>query len=254
MKATDAPTEHAPSELPHDANAVDVDVDDQLDGTLDDTIDDDDNRVIDDDVIVLPWWNNPVNLVAIALGLILVMGSLGWVLGNNHAQADPNATDVGFLQDMRWHHEQAVKMGLVYIGDPGIDSALEQTAEEIVVGQNIEIGVMIQLLRNFHKPEINETDTAMAWMNEPYPIDQMPGMATESDVARLATLSGAEADELFVRLMVAHHQGGLHMAEYASTHAAESSVRDFARQVIASQTDEIAEMNRLLGRSQQPAA
>lgn len=207
----------------------------------------------DDDVLVLPWWNNPVNLVAIAIGLILVMGSLGWVLGNNSAQPSPNATDVGFLQDMRWHHEQAVKMGLLYMEDQGIDPAIEQSAEEIVVGQNIEIGLMIQLLRNFSKPEINETDTAMAWMNEPYPIDQMPGMATESDLATLGTLSGKAADQMFVRLMVAHHQGGLHMAEYAQIHAAESSVRDFARQVVASQTDEITELNRLLTLDNQPA-
>ena len=205
-----------------------------------------------DGVILLPWWNNPVNLVAIAIGLILVMGSLGWVLGNNHAQPTPNATDVGFLQDMRWHHEQAVKMGLIYMADPGIDPALEQTAEEIVVGQNIEIGVMIQQLRNFGKPEINETDTAMAWMNEPYQIDQMPGMAAESELETLGTLSGAAADKMFVELMVAHHRGGLHMAEYAQIHASEASVREFAGQVIVSQTDEIEEMNRLLAASTQP--
>lgn len=207
----------------------------------------------DDGVIVLPWWNNPVNLVAIAIGLVLVMGSLGWVLGNNHAQPSTNATDVGFLQDMRWHHEQAVKMGLIYMADPGIDPALEQMAEEIVVGQNIEIGVMIQLLRNFSKPEINETDTAMAWMNEPYQIDQMPGMAAESELETLGTLSGAAADEMFVELLVAHHRGGLHMAEYAQTHASESSVRNFAGQIIVSQTDEVEEMNRLLAPSKQTA-
>ncbi|MEO5901900.1 MAG: DUF305 domain-containing protein, partial [Ilumatobacteraceae bacterium] len=213
-------------------------------------IDDDDNRVIDDDMIVLPWWNNPVNLVAIALGLILVMGSLGWVLGNNHAQPDPNATDVGFLQDMRWHHEQAVLMSFIFISDSGVDRALYQQAQEIIVGQNLEIGQMVELLRSFGKPEAAETDTGMAWMGEPTPLDQMPGMATDGDLDTLGTLSGAAANKMFVDLMVAHHQGGIHMADDATTHANESDVRDLASSISGSQAEEIIELQQLLVASQ----
>ena len=113
----------------------------------------------DDEVIVLPWWHNPVNLIVIGIGLILVIGALGWVLGNNHAQPDPNDVDVGFLQDMHWHHDQAVQMALIYLSITGTDPALRQAAEEILVGQNQEIGLMIQMLRDFGKADTNETDT-----------------------------------------------------------------------------------------------
>jgi uncharacterized protein (DUF305 family) len=202
----------------------------------------------DDDleVTVLPWWHNPVNLIVIGIGLVLVLGSLGWVLGNNHAQPDPNKVDVGFLQDMHWHHDQAVEIALTYLNDPDIDPALRQGAEEILVGQSQEIGLMIQMLRDFGEADTNETDTGMAWMGDPTPLDSMPGMASEADLDKLATLSGAEADALFVQLMVAHHQGGIHMADYAAQHANESEVRNLATQIAGSQQEEISELQQLL--------
>jgi uncharacterized protein (DUF305 family) len=208
--------------------------------------DPDEPQPADDEIVVLPWWHNPVNLVVIAIGLILVMGSLGWVLGNNHAQPDPNSTDVGFLQDMHWHHDQAVEMALIYMSLPGTDPALRQTAEEILVGQNQEIGLMIQMLRDFGKPETNETDTGMAWMGHPTPLDSMPGMATETQLDQLQRASGSTADNLFVQLMTAHHQGGIEMATYAAKNANEGDVRTLARQIAGSQQEEITEMQQLL--------
>jgi uncharacterized protein (DUF305 family) len=168
------------------------------------------------------------------------------VLGNNHAQPDPSDVDVGFLQDMHWHHDQAVQMALIYLSANGTDPALRQAAEEILVGQNQEIGLMIQMLRDFGKADTNETDTGMAWMGDPTPLDSMPGMATEAQLEQLGQASGAEADQLFVQLMTAHHQGGIHMADYAEQHANESQVRDLARQISGSQAEEIAEMEQLL--------
>ena len=45
---------------------------------------------------------------------------------------------------------------------------------------------------------------------------EMPGMATEEQLDELADATGADADDLFVELMVAHHQGGIDMAEEAA--------------------------------------
>ncbi len=49
----------------------------------------------------------------------------------------------------------------------------------------------------------------MAWMGMPGPDSAMPGMAGDDDIRRLAESSGAAADQLFVDLMVAHHEGGI---------------------------------------------
>jgi uncharacterized protein (DUF305 family) len=194
-----------------------------------------------------PWWRSKLNLGVVAMAIALLCGSLGWVVGNNRAIPDPNAVDIGFLQDMRTHHEQAVTMGLYYLELKGTNPNLGDIAREIVFGQGIEIGRMIQLLRQFGKAESNESDVAMGWMNDPTPADRMPGLASSSDLDKLVASSGADADKLFVALMTAHHQGGIHMAQYAVDHANVIEVRRFAYGMVQGQTGEISEMNALIG-------
>ncbi len=205
----------------------------------------------DGDDELLSWHRNPVNLVAILLAVAVLAGALGWVIGNNNAIDDPNATDIGFMQDMRVHHEQAIQMAFIYLNDDDTDVNLAIVAREILIGQNIEIGRMIQLLRDFGESEVNETDLAMTWMGDPVALDRMPGMATEDDLKALAAATGDEANALFVQLMSAHHQGGIHMAEHAATHAATDEVRLMASQMASSQTEEVGEMDRLLAISRE---
>jgi uncharacterized protein (DUF305 family) len=194
----------------------------------------------------LPWWRSKLNLAVVAVAIAVLCGGLGWLVGNNRAIPDPNKTDVGFLQDMRTHHEQAVTMGLYYLELKDTSRDLRDIAREIVFGQGIEIGRMIQLLRQFGATESNETDVAMAWMNAPTPPDRMPGLATEADLDKLLASSGPEADKLFVALMTAHHEGGIHMAQWAVDHANVIEVRRFAYAMITGQTGEISEMRALV--------
>jgi len=199
-----------------------------------------------DEIEVLPWWRNPLNIVAIVLGLLLLGGAVRYVVGDSVATPDPNKVDIGFLHDMRTHHEQAVEMSLNFLSKQGTDRNLRLTAQEIAFGQGVDIGRMIQLLRQYGEPEANMTDTAMGWMNEPVPSERMPGMATESDLVKLAVARGADADRLFASLMLSHQQGGLHMAEFAVDHADTKEVRDFAKGILSSQQGEIYELQKML--------
>ncbi|HEY5423120.1 MAG TPA: DUF305 domain-containing protein [Ilumatobacteraceae bacterium] len=200
----------------------------------------------DDGVEVRPWWQSKLNIGVIVVALAVLCGGIGWLIGNNRATPDPNAVDIGFLQDMRTHHEQAVTMGLYYLSRPDTDPNLRVIAREIVFDQGIDIGRMIELLRLFGEHETNESDTAMAWMNEPTPSDRMPGMATEADLDKILADSGKAADEQFANLMIAHHQGGIHMAQYAAEHANVPEVRNIANSQITGQTGEINELKSLI--------
>ncbi|MEY2581990.1 MAG: hypothetical protein QOE09_1839 [Ilumatobacteraceae bacterium] len=193
-----------------------------------------------------PWWQSKLNLGVLAVAIAVLFGALGWVIGNNRAIPDPNATDIGFLQDMRTHHEQGVNLSFYYLSLPGTNGNLRVIAREIVFDQSIDIGRMIELLRQFGAKETNESDVAMTWMHEPTPIDRMPGLASSADIDRLLASSGTAADKLFVDLMIAHHQGGLHMAQYALDHANVIEVRRLAYSMITAQTDEINEMRALI--------
>ncbi len=195
---------------------------------------------------ILPWYHSPLNLTVLAFAVAVLAGGLGWVIGNNGAIDDPNSVDTGFLQDMRYHHEQAIEMALLYLDDPDTDGDLRTIAREIVVGQQLEVGRMIQMLRGFGASEVNTTDVAMTWMDEPVALDRMPGLATTEDLVQLRAASGAEADRIFVTLMNAHHQGGIHMAEHAVEHGAIDEVRELAQSMVDHQIAEIAEMNWLL--------
>lgn len=199
----------------------------------------------DDDVLVLPWYRNPWNLAALLLAVLVLAGTGGFVIGERHATPDPNGTDIGFLQDMRAHHEQAVEMALAFIEKPDVNPDLKTVAYEIAFGQSIEIGRMIQLLRDFGEPEANESGVGMAWMNQPVPLDRMPGLATPADLDALNAATGAEADSIFSRLMIAHHEGGITMAEDAESRAATSEVKKFAVGIVQGQQGEIAELQRL---------
>lgn len=207
----------------------------------------------DDEVVVLPWWRNPLTIGALVIGVLTLVGALGFVIGNNLAIDDHNDTDVGFLQDMRIHHEQAVEMSFLYLNNPDADPSLRTVAATIMLEQQLEIGRMIQLLRGFGESEVNESDVAMSWMDMPVPLEEMPGLATTDDVDRLRSASGLEADRLFVELMSAHHLGGIHMAEHVQTHGEASDVMRMATQIIASQREEIEEMESLLDRAESRA-
>ena len=104
---------------------------------------------------------------------------------------------------------------------------------------------MIQLLRGMDAPEAAETDEAMAWMGMPTTHEQMPGMATQEQLDELANASGTDADRLFIELMVAHHEGGVHMAEAAADTGENAEVQAMAEAVITGQQGEIAELQRL---------
>jgi uncharacterized protein (DUF305 family) len=87
----------------------------------------------------------------------------------------------------------------------------------------------------------------MLWMGISAWVGQMPGLASQAELDRLAASSGRAADELFVELMTAHHVGGIEMADYAAANAKTSEVRAMAASMAAAQRGEIVEMESQLG-------
>ena len=118
---------------------------------------------------------------------------------------------------MRVHHEQAIETSFRYLERPDTDPRLRTVASSIIFDQGIEIGVMLQLLSDMDAPTVSADGTAMAWMGHAVEPSAMPGMATAEQLDELASASGADADELFVELMTAHHQGGIDMATDAAS-------------------------------------
>ena len=134
--------------------------------------------------------------------------------------ADGGDVDIGFLQDMRAHHEQAVQMGFMYLAledtDPGLAHRRPQHRHRSEPSRS---GGWSSCCATSGRPRPPRPTRRWPGWACPTTVDEMPGMASEAELDELAATSGADADELFVELMVAHHEGGLHMAEYAADDA-----------------------------------
>jgi uncharacterized protein (DUF305 family) len=195
-----------------------------------------------DDDLLLPWWQRPFNIVVLVVTGALLAGMVGWMIGDSDDVPAHNEVDTGFLQDMRVHHEQAVLMSFVYRTRDDIDPGLGTIARSIIVGQSLEVGRMIQLLRSFGEPEANDTGTSMLWMGMVAEDNQMPGMASDDELDELARIDGRAADELFAELMIAHHLGGIEMADFAVANADNDEVIAMAASMSQGQRGEIAEM------------
>jgi uncharacterized protein (DUF305 family) len=207
------------------------------------------NEVHADEFATLPWRHSALNVI-LALILAVGLGALaGYFAGNSSSKTAHNSIDTGFLQDMRIHHEQAVVMATIYMGAaPNGNSTLRTIARGILLEQQMETGRMVQLLRIFQAAETNESDQVMGWMGTPIPLSRMPGYATDAELEKLYQSRDTQADEVFITLMIAHHKGGIHMAEYAVENGKNKEVIAFAELIVESQSSEIGELTRLQSR------
>lgn len=197
------------------------------------------------------WWHTPWKLLALGAALVFLGLAAGYAFFSSDSTTKMNAVDVGFLQDMHTHHDQAVSMSFIYLDKPAAeqDPVLRSIAKTIIDEQQYENGYMVGLLLDAGQRPVNETDQVMAWMNEPLPTDRMPGLATQAELNQLKSASGKAADRLYAQLMIAHHQGGIHMAQYAAEHAARADVRALASRMVSGQQGDIVELQAALDRA-----
>ncbi len=157
----------------------------------------------------------------------------------------------------------------------GTDPQVRSMAFDILTTQSNEIGQMQSWLVRWGKP-INNPGEPMDWMghgsadssgedhgdhgagghvdhgstpsNAVAEQPAMPGMATSAEMERFRAMRGPEVDTTFLQLMLRHHEGGLHMMEYAANPANVSQpyVREMAAGMKRTQEKEIAIIKAML--------
>lgn len=153
-----------------------------------------------------------------------------------------SSADVGFLQDMASHHEQALTLS-VWEQQNGTAPEAQLFAQEILQQQSWEIGQMQRELERWGYRRETRPETAMEWMGMATTPDQMPGMASDAELEALREAEGAEADALFLALMEDHHRGGVSMATAAAERVSDPWVRELAERMARNQAIEINEMD-----------
>lgn len=150
------------------------------------------------------------------------------------AAADHNGSDTMFVQGMIPHHAQAVEMSDIILKKQGIDATITALATKIKAAQAPEIEKMTGWLK--------------AW-NEPTQAPgghSMTGMMSGEDLTKLDAAQGTEAAKLFLSQMIAHHEGAVEMANAEVRSGNNAEAIQLAKDIAASQTDEIQEMKELL--------
>ena len=158
-----------------------------------------------------------------------------------------SASDVGFVQDMIDHHQQALLIANSYLAANASGGAAVY-AREVLLVQEREIGLMDAWLAEAGMWRGASGRMAMAWMGMPTSVDRMPGMQDPERIGALAMATGSDADRLFFDLMSAHHLGGLHMADGATSRASRPEIRQLAETMAANQRAEIGEYAQAVAR------
>lgn len=150
------------------------------------------------------------------------------------ASTDHNGTDTMFAQGMIPHHAQAVQMSEMILKKQGIDPKVSALAGRIRAAQGPEIERMTGWLLNWDESTQMPGGHAMS------------GMVSDDGIRQLDAATGTDAAKLFLTQMVAHHEGAVEMANAEVRSGKNPEAIKLAKDVAASQTDEIKEMKGLL--------
>jgi uncharacterized protein (DUF305 family) len=75
----------------------------------------------------------------------------------------------------------------------------------------------------------------------------MQGMIDAAAIAKLASLKGAEFDQLWLQSMISHHEGAIEMANAEIAGGTNVDAKKLAQQIVAAQQGEISQMKQMLG-------
>lgn len=160
--------------------------------------------------------------------------------GGSTATVALNEADVEFAQGMIAHHEQAIEMAEIAL-DPNVGASPEvvDLATRIKDAQDPEVELMTGWLTAAGEPVVMDT-------SDGHDMSSMDGMMTAEQMDSLSAMTGTEFDQMWLEMMIAHHEGAISQSETVKADGSNADVLALADQIITAQQGEIAEMKALL--------
>ena len=151
-----------------------------------------------------------------------------------------NAADIEFAQGMIAHHEQAIDMAEIALEPTiGASPAVVDLATRIKGAQDPEVELMTGWLIAAGKPVAKDAADG-------HEMSSMDGMMTPEQMESMAALTGADFDQMWLKMMIAHHEGAVGQSQTVKAAGANADVLALADQIITAQQAEITEMQALL--------
>jgi uncharacterized protein (DUF305 family) len=191
--------------------------------------------------------------VAVAVaGVLVAAGAISYAVAEDDGSSTvpaADSADAGFARDMAVHHQQAVEMSYI-VRDRTDDEEVRRLAYDIAQTQANQRGMLLGWLDLWGLPKVS-ADAPMTWMgmgDMPAGKDGalMPGMATNTELKKLGTLDGRQAEVFYLQLMTDHHQGGIHMAEGCVDRCTVGVEKQLAQGAVNGQESEIQLMADML--------
>ena len=187
-----------------------------------------------------------------AAAVLVAVGALTYAVaedGGSSATPSADSADAGFARDMAVHHQQAVEMSFI-VRDRTDDKDVRLLAYDIAQTQANQRGMLLGWLDLWGLPKVS-SDPPMTWMgmgDMPSAGDGslMPGMATRTEMKKLESLGGKQAEIFYLQLMTDHHQGGIHMAEGCVDKCTVGVEKQLAQGMVDAQQSEIDLMKEML--------
>ena len=164
--------------------------------------------------------------------------------------ASANDADVSFAQDMIPHHQQALLMSDMALQAASTDE-LRELAARIQDAQTPEIEQMTGWLESWDEtvPDLEALSHMMMGHGDDDDSNDMPGMMDVGQMRRMNQMmvgGGLAFDQMWVRMMIEHHEGAIEMAQEEQVDGAYPEAIALAESIEKSQTAEIAEMEQML--------
>lgn len=205
--------------------------------------------------------------VAITAGtLLFTLAACGGDGGTLDASAEQTAangdvfsdTDVDFATAMIPHHAQALAMVDLTRGRE-LSPPVQELTEDIQAAQGPEIETMVDWLTGWDQPvpetmrdHVNAEDPDGMGGHDMEDMEgetesDMPEMMTDEELADLDAVHGQEFEDMWLEMMIEHHEGAIEMAKDEQADGVFQPAVDLAESIETSQQAEIDHMRELLG-------
>ena len=154
---------------------------------------------------------------------------------SSSSNSNYTGADIKFLQMMIPHHQQAIDISNLAMKNSQ-DPELLELAKIIARDQAAEIKQMKAWLKD-----------AGASEDMGHSMDGMGGMLNDDELAALSAATGKEFDTLWLKGMTEHHDGAIHMTQMIED-AQNEDIKAFGTKVIKDQSEQIAQMKKMLAR------
>ena len=177
-------------------------------------------------------------VAAVGAAFATLLFAVGCASDNRGESGSPRMTtsavpfDRAFIDAMVPHHESAIEMARVALRAGLSQTDLIAVAQDIIDGQQIEIGDMRSWREDWFGSRVTDPQGAAGLGLS---VEAMGMNHGASDI------NGAEdVNRAFAAAMIPHHEGAIKMAEMALERAEHDEIRRLAENLINAQEEEIA--------------